>query len=104
MLTRNISTEEMTAILKGKIPIFDAVFDFDRYGKAVFVHNKKYGVVNRNYDILLDELYDEIKILENGCIIAKYQGDYLLFDKNAYLIETKGFKTEEETMDYSEFF
>lgn len=104
MLTRNISKEEFKAIVKGKIPVFDAVFDFDRYGKAVFVHNQRYGVVSKNYDILLTEQYDKIKILKNGCIIAKYQGTYRVFDKNVNLIESKGFKTEEEAVNYSEFF
>lgn len=104
MLTRNVSTEEFKAIAEGKIPAFDAVFDFDIYGKAIFVKNKKYGVINYKYNILLDNMYDEMKFLKNGCIIAKYENAYLLFDKIGYLIRPQGFKTEEEAISYSEFF
>lgn len=104
MLIRDIPTEEFKAILKGKIPVFDAVFDFDIYGKAIFVRKQKYGVINRSYNILLDNMYDEMKFLKNGCIIAKYENAYLLFDKIGYLIRPKGFETEEAAISYSKFF
>lgn len=104
MLTRNISKEELEAIKKGKIPALDAVFDFDRYGKAVFVHNQKYGVISKYYEILLEEIYDNIQILNNGCIIAKFEGAYLLFDKQAYLVRPKGFETKQDAIEYSAFF
>lgn len=104
MLTRNVSTEEFKAIAKGKIPAFDAVFDFDKYGKAIFVKNKKYGVINYKYNILLEDMYDDIRIIKNGCIIAKYEDAYLLFDKQGYLVRTQSFKTEQEAISYSRFF
>ncbi len=104
MLTRKISKKEFQAVVDGKIPAFDAVFDFDKYGKAVVVHDQKYGVITKDYEILLDEIYDKVEILKNGCIIAKYEDAYLLFDKQGYLVRTKGFATRQEAKEYSEFF
>lgn len=103
MLTRNVSLGEFVAIAKGKIPIFDELFDF-KYGKAVFVKNGRSGVINKKYEILLDGIYSEIKFLKNGCIMAKSENSYLLFDRRCYRIRTKGFKNEEEAVSYSRFF
>lgn len=104
MLTRSVSETEYEAIAAGKIPVYDAVIKISGSNKFMTVRNKKIGINDSDYMPILDNLYSEVKVLKNGCIIAKYEDAYLLFDKEGYLIKTEGFAKEYEAVAYAEFF
>lgn len=104
MLTRSISKVEYEAIAQGRVPAYDAVIKISGSDKFMTVRNKKVGINDSDFTPVLDNLYSEIKILDNGCMIAKYEDVYLIFDSNGYLIKTEGFAKESEAASYATFF
>ena len=103
MLERPIYENEARAIIEGKIPAFDKVGRFTLLGlKKTLLHGKM-GVINRQFQIVLDNDYDDIKF-EHNTIIALSNHKYKIYTHMGNLLTTREFDYLHEAQKYASFF
>lgn len=104
MFERTMSSEELIAFKEGQIPLFDAVFNFTKYGLAMTILNGKYGVIDYNHNVVLENRFDNIYFSKGGYIIAFVGKKYKIFTKDGYPLVSREFDMFHDAKRYAEFF
>lgn len=104
MLKRIIGTNEARAIIKGEIPAFDKVGEFTSSGLKKTYLKGKVGVINYKYDVVLDNIYDDVVFAKNGYIIALSNHKHKIFTPSGNLLTTREFDYLFDAIKYASFF
>ena len=104
MLNRTMTKGEFKAILDGKIPVYDAL-EKTSHGYFEVIHNGRRGLLNSQYEQVLQPQYIMVEVVNKGIIIAALKrGNYKIYSERGYPITDRIFTLREDAIRYARFF
>ena len=104
MLVRKMNVGELKAACKGDIPFFDLTYKFDKNGFAKTALKCKFGVIDYNYKVILENKFDDIIILNNGLFVTLLNNELQIYSKSGIPLSNRKFKFLHEALTYARFF
>ena len=104
MLARTMSRGEFKALIQGKIRVYDN-FEKTAHGYFKVTLNGKYGLLNSQYQQVLQPIYSSIEVVKSNIIVAsRDKGVYEIFSEWGNPITNRIFIYKTDALGYASYF